>query len=129
MMKLSKEQQIEICNAINTAVARGKTVQVGHTRVVGAYPCLNGVAAIIATAPFRADEVVWIRGDAEVRSFIPAETDVDVILEPPPATASTAEAMSHGLVPKSSMEASQGDVGNDDVGGIAATSGIHCDVK
>jgi len=30
MMKLSKEQQIEICNAINAAVARGKTVQVEH---------------------------------------------------------------------------------------------------
>ena len=83
MKKLTKEQQIEICNAINTAVVMDKPVYVNGTRVTGAYPYFDDVRARWYNAPHQPEGYVLITGEQNVRSFIPVETNVEVIYEPP----------------------------------------------
>ena len=86
-MLLTLEQKIEICNAINTAVAKGKTVYVGDTRVVGACHGLCTIRAIGYYAKLKdtlQEAIVeWNYDKTSIRAFIPAETEVDIIYEPP----------------------------------------------
>jgi len=87
--ELSKKQQIEICNAINTAVANGKRVcvgkigQYGSPRIMGAFPRYSTVC-LVQHVDSLTDVVstLWL-GDIPVRSFIPTESDVEIIYEPP----------------------------------------------
>jgi len=83
MTKLTKEQQIEICNAINTAVVMGKPVYVNDIRVTGAYPYFDNVRARRYDAPYQPEGFELVTGKTNVRSFIPVETNVEVIYEPP----------------------------------------------
>ena len=87
--ELSREQQIDICNAVNTAIANGKRVHVGTTgrygasRVMGAFPRHNQVCLVNYDGS-SIDQVatLWLKG-MPIRSFIPVESDVEIIYEPP----------------------------------------------
>ena len=91
--KFTKEQKIEICNAINTAVANEKLVMAGSVPIAGAFPTIQGIYVIPygrwdspskVQAFLLGEQRVWVFTPSE--TDVQAETDVQVIYEPEAAT-------------------------------------------
>ena len=83
--KFTKEQQIEICNAINTAMARGFTVKAGEHVIEGGAIIHNGA---LLHMPRLADgeirlPLTRIPDDGRIVVIQTTEVEVDVIYEPP----------------------------------------------
>lgn len=87
--KLPSKTKAEVCNAINVAVACGKTVTVDYpgvahtTQIAGAFPNALGVCCIqhldwpalrSYTVP-----VIWLFKGAIVRAYRPQETTVEIL--------------------------------------------------
>ena len=83
------ETMIEVCNAINTAVAMGKTVTVDYpgtahtTQIAGAFPNSYGIGCILHLnwPSFEAGNLptTWLRKGGIVRAYRPQETTVEIL--------------------------------------------------
>ena len=80
---LSTKQQIEICNAINTAVANNKTVMMGDMQIAGAFPTFEGIWCVKHGSWDRNNQAQIFRlGENAIRSFVPTKGSTEVIYDP-----------------------------------------------
>jgi len=85
----TKEQQIEICNAINAAIMNGKTVMAGDIIIAGAFPNVRGVCAV---RHYDWDDnwsvpILWIDRQIIQAFSKDKDDDVTVLYEPPDSVA------------------------------------------
>ena len=86
---LPPETMVKVCNAINSAVAMGKTVTVDYpdiahtTQIAGAFPNSYGICCILHLdwPPPSANTVpvMWLLKGAIVRSYRQQETAVEIL--------------------------------------------------
>ena len=88
--KMTPEKQIEICNAINAAIAIGKIVTVdlpdiAHvTQIAGAFPNCDDILLVMHLHWDSRESVPILRlgNKHTIRAYFPATTEMDVIHNP-----------------------------------------------
>ena len=91
-MTLTPEQQITICNDINTAVAKGKVVMADAARIRGAFPGEKDVCVIPHGNSGYSVPLMWL-DSRTIKMSKQATTDtldMEVIYEPPVADKASA---------------------------------------
>ena len=86
---LSPEKQLEICNAVNTAVATGKIVTMNSLdyvhaiQIAGAFPNVDGVI-LVAHLDWSPNSVpiLWLNNKYIIRVYSTCGTDMDTIHTP-----------------------------------------------
>jgi hypothetical protein len=87
---MAPEKQLEICNAINAAIAAGKIVTVEYpsvahsTQIAGAAPNCSGVI-LVAHLDWNYRDflpMTWFHDNYTVLARFPAKIDADVIYKP-----------------------------------------------
>ena len=86
-MTLTLEQKIDLCNAVNTAVAKGHAVLHGNQLIEGMM-VRHGRLVVPTAQPDKPGHFIWcgFHGDDPTQRIAivkPAEKEIDVIYEPP----------------------------------------------